>query len=190
MIILASQSPRRKEILKEILGDIPFETIPSHFDERSIQNSSLRKLCLMEAIGKAKDVSKEHPDDIVIASDTMVLFEHKQLGKPKDENEAFNMLRMLQDNTHEVIPAYALFQGDKELKSRVVSAKLHIEKMADLEIQEYIETGSPMDKAGAYGIQDKDFITSTLLEGDESTVMGLPLYELVADLYELHILKH
>lgn len=190
MIILASQSPRRKEILKEILGDIPFETIPSHFDERSIQDSSLRKLCLMEAVGKAKDVSKDHPDDIVIASDTMVLFEHKQLGKPKDEKDAFNMLRMLQDNTHEVITAYALFQGDKELKSRIVSAKLHIEKMADLEIQEYIETGSPMDKAGAYGIQDKYFITSTLLEGEESTVMGLPFYELIADLYDLHILEH
>ena len=189
MIILASRSPRRKEILKEILGDIPFETVPSSFDERKIQEASLRKLCLEEAIGKAKAVAKDHKDDIIIASDTMVLFQNKQLGKPKDEKDAFRMLLMLQDNTHEVITAYTIYQGEKELKSRIVSARLHIEKMADLEIREYIETGSPMDKAGAYGIQDKDFITSTLLEGDEYTVMGLPLYELEEDLMKLNILK-
>lgn len=188
MIILASQSPRRKEILKEILGDIPFLTIPSSFDERQIHETSLSKLCLEEAIGKAKAVAKDHKDDIIIASDTMVLFDHQQLGKPKDEEDAYRMLLMLQDNTHEIITAYTIFQGEKELKSKVVHARLYIEKMADLEIQEYIETGSPMDKAGAYGIQDKDFITSKILEGDEYTIMGLPLYDLEEDLYNLHII--
>ena len=189
MIILASQSPRRQEILKEILQDIPFTTIPSSFDERQIHEKSLRKLCLEEAKGKAKVVGENRKDDIIIASDTMVLFDGKQLGKPKDEEDAFNMLRMLQDNTHEIVTAYTIFKGTEELKSRVVTAHLYIEKMADMEIQEYIETGSPLDKAGAYGVQDKDFITSKILDGDEYTIMGLPLYELEEDLFKLKIIK-
>lgn len=188
MIILASKSPRRKEILKEILGDIPFLCVPSSFDERQIHEKSLRKLCKEEAVYKAKAVAERYPDDIIIASDTMVLYNGLQLGKPKDEEEAFNMLLMLQDHVHEVITAYTIYQGGKELVTRAVSAHLYIEKMADLEIREYIETGSPMDKAGAYGVQDKDFITSRIIDGDEYTIMGLPLFDLEDDLYSLGIL--
>lgn len=119
----------------------------------------------------------------------MVLYNGLQLGKPKDEEEAFNMLLMLQDHVHEVITAYTIYQGGKELVTRAVSAHLYIEKMADLEIREYIETGSPMDKAGAYGVQDKDFITSRIIDGDEYTIMGLPLFDLEDDLYSLGILN-
>ena len=87
MIILASQSPRRKEILQEILEDVPFTCIPSKFDERQIHEKDLRKLCLSEARGKGLDVAKDHLDDYIISSDTMVLFKGEQLGKPKDRRE-------------------------------------------------------------------------------------------------------
>jgi septum formation protein len=188
MIILASQSPRRQEILKEILGSTPFEVIPSSFDERAIQEKNCQKLCLREAQGKAQAVSAKHPDDIVIASDTMVLFHGQELGKPKDSADVMRMLRMLSDNVHEVVTAYCIQKGDQILKSRICTAKIFIEKMADMEIEEYIETGSPFDKAGAYGVQDTDFITSRILSGDLYTIMGLPKEELTEDLEDLGLI--
>ncbi len=188
MIILASQSPRRKEILKEILEDVPFECIPSSFDERKIHESDVRKLCLIEAQGKGLAVSKDHPDDIIISSDTMVSYKGEQLGKPKDHDDALNMLRKLSGNSHEIVTAYSIRKGEKELRHRVVVAKLFIEKMADCEIEAYLDTQSPYDKAGGYGVQDKDFINSRILEGDMYTIMGLPKYELEEDLYDLKII--
>ncbi len=189
MIILASQSPRRKEILQEILEDIPFTCIPSKFDERQIHEKDLRKLCLAEARGKGLDVAKDHLDDYIISSDTMVLYKGEQLGKPKDRNDGLRMLRLLSGNTHEIVTAYTILKGQKELKSRVVVAKLFIEKMADAEIEAYLDTLSPFDKAGGYGVQDKDFINSKILQGDMYTIMGLPRYELEEDLLELGIIE-
>lgn len=190
MIILASQSPRRKEILKDILQDVPFECCPSFFDERSIENNNCYQLCLKEAVAKAKDVAASHPQDYIIASDTMVLYRNQELGKPKDRQQALEMLRALSGDEHVVITAYCIVKGNKILKERIVSASLFIEKMADLEIEEYIETGSPFDKAGGYGIQDKDFINSRILSGDIHTIMGLPKKELTADLLELGLINN
>jgi septum formation protein len=189
MIILASQSPRRKEILKEILDDVPFVCIPSSFDERKVHEDDVKKLCLEEARGKGLAVAKDHQDDIVISSDTMVSFKGEQLGKPKDHDDALRMLRELSGETHEIVTAYSIFKGEKELCHRVVVAKLYIEKMADAEIEMYLDTGSPYDKAGAYGVQDKDFIYSKILQGDMYTIMGLPKYELEDDLVELGIIE-
>ncbi len=188
MIILASKSPRRVEILKEILGDIPFTTIPSSFNERGIEEKNVRKLCLKEAQGKGKEVALLHPSDIVIASDTMVSYQGEQLGKPKDAEDVFRMLRMLTGNVHEVVTAYTIMKGDTELKHRVCVARVFLEKMADCEIQSYIDSGSPFDKAGAYGIQDSDFIESKVLSGDYYTIMGLPMDDLEKDLLDLGII--
>ena len=188
MIILASQSPRRKEILSEILDGVPFICQPSNFDERSIQYNNCYHLCLKEAIAKGMDIARSHPEDFVIASDTMVLFHNKELGKPKDRQVALEMLRMLSGAKHTVITAYCIIHGQQILKDRVISATLFIEKMADMEIEEYIDTGSPFDKAGGYGIQDKDFINSRVLSGSVYTIMGLPKEELAADLEELGII--
>lgn len=189
MIILASQSPRRKEILKEILGDTPFVCIPSSFDERKIHEDDLKALCLEEARGKGLTVAKDHPSDIIISSDTMVSYKGEQLGKPKDHDDAMRMLRELSGNTHEIVTAYSIFKGETELRHRVVVARLFIEKMADAEIEMYLDTGSPYDKAGGYGVQDTDFINSKILQGDMYTIMGLPKQELEDDLYDLSILK-
>lgn len=188
MIILASQSPRRKEILAEILQDVPFKCCPSSFDERSIEDNNCYQLCIREALAKALDISHLNRDDYVIASDTMVLYHNHELGKPKDRKEALEMLRTLSGNKHTVITAYCILKGNSVLKERVVSASLFIEKMADLEIEEYIDTGSPFDKAGGYGIQDKDFINARILSGSIYTIMGLPKDELTADLEELGLI--
>lgn len=189
MIILASQSPRRKEILTEILNGIPFETIPSQFNEKLIQNPDCRKLCLAEALGKANAVAQDHPNDIVIASDTMVLIHGMELGKPVDRNDALRMLRLLSGTTHEIITAYAIQKGTTVLTKHISEATLYIEKMAETEMEAYCDTGSPFDKAGAYGVQDKDFIDSKVLKGDYHTIMGLPKKDLAADLRKLGILK-
>ena len=188
MIILASQSPRRKEILKDILGDIPFDTIPSDFNEREIKEKNVKKLCLLEAQGKGRTVALMHPRDVVISSDTMVYYNGKQLGKPKDEQDVYRMLRMLSGAVHEVVTAYSIQKGNSELIHRVCVAKIYIEKMSDYEIQCYIDTGSPFDKAGAYGIQDKDCIETKIISGDYYTVMGLPRDELENDLVDLGII--
>lgn len=189
MIILASQSPRRQEILTDILGDIPYKTIPSSFNERAIQVKDIRKLCKLEAQGKGKDISDKYPLDYVISADTMVYFKGEQLGKPKDREDAKRMLRMLSGATHEVVTAYSIFKGGEELISRTVIAKLYIEKMADSEIEMYLDTLSPFDKAGAYGIQDSDFIDCKILSGDYFTIMGLPRNELEKDLLHLQLIK-
>ncbi len=189
MIILASQSPRRKKILKDILEDVPFKCIPSSFNERQIHEKDVRKLCLLEAQGKGLTVGKDHPEDIIISSDTMVSYKGEQLGKPKDHDDAMRMLRLLSGNTHEIVTAYSILRGTEELRHRVVVARLFIEKMADMEIEAYLDTGSPYDKAGGYGVQDKDFINSKILAGDMFTIMGLPRYELEDDLVNLGIIE-
>ncbi len=189
MIILASKSPRRVEILKDILGDIPFETIPSSFNERALHDKDVKRLCLHEAQGKGKEIALTHPSDIVIASDTMVVYQGQQLGKPKDEEDVYRMLRLLTGHIHEVVTAYTIMKGAQELRHRVCIAKVYLEKMADAEISIYIDSGSPFDKAGAYGIQDSDFIEGKVVEGDYYTIMGLPRDDLEDDLVDLGIIK-
>lgn len=189
MIILASASPRRKELLKEVLGDIPFACVPSEFDESQIRDNDTKTYCLKESLGKAMDVAKRYPEDIIIASDTMVVYKGRQLGKPKDYEDAMDMLRTLSGNTHEIVTSYVIQRGETVLKHRISVSKLFIEKMADCEIEAYLDTGSPFDKAGAYGIQDEDFIESKLLSGDYCSVMGLPVDMLYKDLVNLKIIE-
>lgn len=188
MIILASQSPRRKEILQEILKDKEFITIASNFDERSIDDDNLKTLCLKEAINKGLDISKSHQNDIVISADTMVYFEGEKLGKPKDETDAFNTLKRLQNNTHEIVTAYCIIKDNQVLKERITTATLFIEKMSDDEIKKYVETKSPLDKAGSYGVQDDEYIHSKIINGEKSTIMGLSKCALTEDLKELKII--
>lgn len=188
MIILASQSPRRKEILKEILKDKEFICLPSSFNERSIDDDDLKKLCLLEAINKGLDISKFHLDDYVISADTMVYFEGRKLGKPKDKDDAFKMLKSLQNNTHEIVTAYSIIKNNEVLVEKVVTATLFISKMSDEQINEYVDTLSPLDKAGAYGVQDDKYIHSKIVNGSKSTIMGLPKEELTSSLKELKII--
>lgn len=188
MIVLASKSPRRKEILEEILGDIPFICVPSDFDETTIKSKSIEDLTLNEARGKGSKVASSYKDDVVISCDTMVFYKGEKLGKPKDEDDVYRMLRLITGNIHQVVSSYCIFVGGKEIKNRVCKADVYLEKMSDVEISMYIDTRSPFDKAGAYGIQDEDFISSKVLKGSYYTIMGLPKEDLEEDLISLHLL--
>ena len=174
-VILASKSPRRKELLE--LLKIPFEIIVSDIDEHIDYDNDLVKEIEKLSYQKAQAVYKDHNDALVIGSDTIVKIGNDILGKPKSYDEAEKMLRELSYNTHEVVTAVTIFYQDQtETFSSV--AKVTFYPLSDEEIKEYIATNEPMDKAGAYAIQGDaaKFIRS--IEGDFYTIVGLPIAEL------------
>lgn len=172
--ILASKSPRRKEILS--LCNIDFDIIVSDADETMNPDNDLKDEIQKLAMKKAKAVFDTHTDSIVIGADTIVVFNNKILGKPKDEQDAFNMLKMLQGNTHEVITGVCFMSKEKTSTLANVSL-VHFDTMSDEEILEYIATKDPLDKAGSYGIQGLASKYIKGIEGDFFSIMGLPLHD-------------
>lgn len=168
-IILASGSPRRKELLSYIVGD--FDIIPSSLEENAQGNPEQQTLKL--AKDKALDVAASYPGAVVIGADTLVAVDDKILGKPKDKRDAADMLRMLSGRTHKVYTGVAIISGEKILTECVVT-EVTFGTMTDGEITSYIETGEPMDKAGAYGIQGLSGKYICGINGDYFNVMGLP----------------
>ena len=174
-IILASQSPRRKELLS-LLG-FDFDAIPADIDEQINLNNDLVKEIEKLSYQKAFHVAKDHKDEIVIGADTIVKINDAVLGKPKTHEQAKQMLQLLSNNTHEVVTGVTIIVDDKiETFSSV--AKVTFYPLSDIEIDEYINTNEPMDKAGAYAIQGigAKFIKS--IDGDFYTIMGLPIAQL------------
>ncbi len=171
-IILASQSPRRKELLEKC--GIPFTCIPADIDETLQKDLSLTKAVREISYLKAKAILEAHPDSIVIGSDTIVALQGVVLGKPKTKEKAFEMLKRLQGNTHEVITGIAIISQQRTFKDVSVS-KVTFASMSDEEINEYIETGECFDKAGGYGIQGIGGRFISHIEGDYYSIMGLPL---------------
>lgn len=179
-IILASKSPRRIAILKQIGAN--FESVPSTFVEvnilREITASSVKKLTISNAKGKALDVASKFRNGIFLGVDTLAVCESKILGKPKDKKDAKDMLNFLSGKMHEVFSAIALIKKDKN-KLRVLSvcdvAKVYFRLLSDREIDDYIASGEPLDKAGGYGVQGKGAIFVKKIVGDYYTVVGLPL---------------
>ena len=151
MIILASASPRRKELMQEEISSC-FNIIVPEIDE----SLSLKRFKDVRAI--VKDIAKrkclkiadEHPNDLVIAADTVVVIDKKIIGKPKDQNDAYRILRMLSNKKHYVYTGYAIHQNDK-LIAGVTKSTVFFNDLSDELIYSYIVSGSPMDKAGAYG---------------------------------------
>ncbi|MGL5822598.1 MAG: Maf-like protein [Sarcina sp.] len=185
-IILASQSPRRQELLKKITED--FIVIKSNFDESSVKYDGdvadyVVELAEKKAKEVAKNVKKPH---IIVSADTVVVFENNILGKPKNKEEATCMLRLLSGNNHKVCTGlYILDMVNERAIHKAVFTDVKFSKLTDKEIQEYIATGSPMDKAGAYGIQDSAAIFVEEIRGCYYNVMGLPvnvLYNLLKQL--------
>lgn len=180
MLILASNSPRRKEIME--LVNLKFKVIPSSYDEKSSDwPEEIEKIPETLAIHKAEDVSKKYPNDIVIGSDTIVIINNDILGKPKNKNEAYEMLKKLSGNTHKVITGVCIKSSEKIVSFSSVS-KVEFYSMSDEEILEYIDTEEPMDKAGAYAIQGlgAKFIKS--INGDYYTIVGLPIARIIREL--------
>ena len=174
-VILASQSPRRKELLA-LLG-IEFEAIPADINEVINPNNDLVKEIEKLSYQKAYHVFKDHKDALVIGSDTIVKINEQVLGKPKTYEEAKQMLSMLSNNTHEVVTGVTILKDDKvEIFSEI--AFVTFSELTEEEIDEYIKTNEPMDKAGAYAIQGigAKFIKS--IQGDFYTIMGLPINQL------------
>lgn len=175
-IILASQSPRRIELLKQF--GMPFESIPSHIEEVTDVTDLPEKTVMSLAYLKAREISIAHKDALVIASDTLV-YAAKPLGKPSNRDEAFEMLNELKGKTHEVFTGVALIH--EQLQKKIVFYEKTLVEFNDLtetQILKYIETGEPLDKAGAYGIQGLGSVLVKSIHGDYYNVMGLPLSHL------------
>ena len=174
-IVLASASPRRKELL-EMMG-LEFEIIPAQ-DELDAEGLSPAEAVAKIALGKAMSIAKQRDEkDLIIAADTLVCLNGELLGKPKNEAEAFEMLRKLSGNEHQVYTGVAVSCGEKNIADAEMT-KVYFCEMSDDDIKNYIATSEPMDKAGSYGIQGKGAVFIEKIEGDYFNVMGLPLHKL------------
>ena len=174
--ILASQSPRRRELLAQI-GVKDFEILVPEADESFDPTKTPQEIVCSICRRKAEAARALAEDDkaIILAADTMVFLDGLRLGKPKDEEDAFEMLRALSGRTHEVCTGVTICRGD-EILTRAETTVVTFRPMADHEIRAYIASGDPMDKAGSYGIQGKAALFASGIEGDYFNVMGLPLH--------------
>ncbi|MDD6302023.1 MAG: Maf family protein [Bacillales bacterium] len=181
MIILASKSPRRKELLHQLIDE--FEIIPSNVDE------SLYPLNQLSLV-KAQEISISHPNDIIISADTIVIYKDQIFGKPISKEDAYRMLKTLSNNVHEVKTIYTILNLSHNIQlTRSITSKVFFNDLSDELIHSYIATNSPLDKAGAYGIQDnKDFPIISHIEGSYTNIVGLPLEALEKDLRDLKII--
>lgn len=180
-IILASTSPRRHEAARAM--GLEFRIVPSDFEEDMGLKKSPEDLVRYLAHGKAADVAKKYDKGIVIGMDTIVVFKKKILGKPKDKKDAFNILKSLSGKTHEVYSGVCLIDCEtgKTIKDYEIT-KVKFRKLDDSEINSYIATGEPLDKAGAYGIQDLSSIFVEKVDGCYFNVTGFPVYNLYKNL--------
>jgi septum formation protein len=177
-IILASQSPRRKYLLSTIIGE-EFIICKSNYEEDNKLNINPIELAKKHAFGKANDVAKKFDSGIVIGGDVFVVLDGEVLGKPKDEEDAFLMLKKQQGKETLVISGLAVIDIDNNktyIEHEVT--KLKMSKLNDDEILNYINTKDPMDKAGSFGMQDKGGILVEKVNGSYSNVVGLPLNKL------------
>lgn len=172
-LILASASPRRRELLGLISED--FDVIPARGEESADFSISPADAVKALAKQKAEEVSKDFPDKTVIGADTMVFCEGRALGKPQDAADAERMLKLLSGRSHSVITAVAAAQKGHTVKLFAEETEVEFYPLSDEEIHRYIESGEPMDKAGAYGIQDKGALLVKRIDGDYYNVMGLPV---------------
>lgn len=172
-VILASASPRRQELLKQI-GISPL-VHPSSFAEADGTANEAQAIALGNALGKCKAVVSEVGDKLpVIAADTIVVIDNVILGKPKDADNAREMLRQLSGRTHQVMTGVAVsYKG--QLLTDVCVTNVSFRQLSTEEIEKYVATGEPLDKAGAYGIQGKGAILVEKIEGCYNNVVGLPL---------------
>lgn len=177
-ILLASGSPRRKELMK--MAGLKFAVMPTDVPEIVPDSVPPERRAAFLAELKAAYMSVRHPDKIIIGADTVVLCEGRLLGKPKDAEEAKEMLRFLSGKVHTVYTGVSIIYSDEEDAETFLSeTKVEFYKLGEDEIDAYVASGEPMDKAGAYGIQGRGCTLVKGIVGDYFTVMGLPIAELV-----------
>lgn len=176
-IVLASGSPRRRELLG-VIGVADFEVCPAQGEEKTQEGLPPEEIVKSLSGAKAREVAAKYdPDAVIIAADTIVYADGRVLGKPHDEHEAFSMLKALSGKAHEVYTGITLIRGDNVL-SEAECTSVEFRELSDEEINAYIATGEPMDKAGAYGIQGKASLMVSAINGDYFNVVGLPLCRL------------
>ena len=180
-VILASQSPRRRELLG--LTGLDFIVRVADIDETMDPGKAPFDEVARVSRMKALAIPRE-PEDVVIAADTIVVCQGQVLGKPKDEADAFRILSLLSGGHHEVMTGLTVLRGD-EIITHTEVTKIHFRPLLPQEIRAYIATGEPMDKAGAYGIQGGAALFADGMDGDYYNVMGLPVCRLGMILREL-----
>ncbi len=169
-LVLASASPRRRELLSRLRFKIPFDT--SDFVESNEADDPIAAACA-NALGKARDVALRYPGKLVLGADTVVILDERILGKPQDEADAARMLAELSGREHQVVTALALVGEGETIEHS--STRVQFREISTAEIEAYVTSGEPMDKAGAYGIQGLAGQFVTRIEGCYFNVMGLPV---------------
>lgn len=183
MVILASASPRRRELLKQITDD--FQIITADIDEETSYSLSPLDAVMDIAKRKGEKIHNLHKEDLVISADTIVVLNDEIIGKPIDEEDAYKILKKLSGKTHQVITAYCLFKGDRFIERYVISDVIFKNIDDDL-IRKYIASKSPLDKAGAYGVQDNDkFPIIEKVSGSVTNVIGFPIEEIKEDFLKM-----
>lgn len=178
-VILASQSARRKELLKYIFDE--FEIIPSGADETPPDGVEPEYIPEILAVRKATDVAKSHPDCLVIGCDTVVILDGVIFGKPHDIADAYKMLHTLSGRTHKVVSGVCIcFNGRTMSFSQTTDVTFY--PLSDTDIESYILESSPLDKAGSYGIQDRGGLFVKSINGDHYNVIGFPIARLKIEL--------
>lgn len=180
--VLASQSPRRAELLKYITPE--FEILPSDCDETVPDGVPADEVPQILAVRKALHVRELRPDALVIGCDTVVIIDGVILGKPHDAQDAKRMLRLLSGRTHTVVSGVCICLGSKTL-SFTQNTLVSFYDMSDEEIDSYVQECSPLDKAGAYGIQDRGRLFVKHIDGDFYNIVGLPIARLNREIKKL-----
>ena len=178
-IILASASPRRSELMT--LAGFRFDVICADIDEIVPEKALPQEVVMSLALQKAQAVAKDHCKSAVVGSDTVVALDGKILGKPRSEKEAVEMLRSLSGRIHKVFTGVAIVCGEK-VTSFFEETEVEFYPLTDQEILDYVATGEPMDKAGAYGIQGRGAVLVKRINGDYFNVMGLPISKVYREL--------
>lgn len=174
-IILASNSPRRQELLK--LLNVPFDVVPANIQERLNDNLTISEQIEQIALTKARNIANSYPEALVIGADTVVVINNQILGKPKDETDAKKMISLLQNNRHQVITAVAIIKNKiTEVFHEITEVSFYA--MSEQEITDYVKDETIYDKAGAYAIQGKAALYIEAIHGDFYNVMGLPIAKL------------
>ncbi|WP_147532502.1 Maf family protein [Bacillus marasmi] len=181
-LILASSSPRRKELLETL--HLTFDISSSEADESYVPGTAPKDIVMELAIRKASDVAQRNPESFVIGADTIVVAGNQVLGKPKDEAEAMEMLTMLSGKTHSVYTGVAIVNGETQVQF-YEKTDVTFWELTEFEINAYIKSGEPFDKAGAYGIQGFGSMLVKQISGDYFSVVGLPVSRTVRELQKL-----
>ncbi len=185
-VILASASPRRKELLEKL--GLKFEVEASNYAEELRPGLAPHELVRHISLAKARIVAARHPNAIVIAADTIGILRGKVIGKPHTPDEARKMLATLSGRSHTVITGFTIIDTEtNKTRTESVETKVYFRKLDSAEIEAYVKSGEPLDKAGGYAIQGRGALLVERIEGDYFNVVGLPLSALAASLKEFGI---